>query len=108
MGNRLARLWSPASSAGAAALAEQVAQAAHARHAAEAAQQFLHLAGIDLDTFTEAAAPLEAARGAVGSAAGTREPELIVLRAFVLVAENVVGFLHFLETRFRLLVAGIA
>ena len=37
-----------------------------------------------------------------------REAKLIVMAAFFLVAEHVVGFLHFLETRLGLLVARIA
>ena len=36
------------------------------------------------------------------------ETELVVLGPFGLVAENVVSFLDFLETRFGLFVAGIA
>src|SRR5439155_26680454 len=57
-----------------------------------------------------AAAPVEggAAGEAAGPLAGADEAEAVVLFAFLLVAEDVVGVLDFLEAGLGLLVAGVA
>src|SRR5262249_39938909 len=55
-----------------------------------------------------AAAPMEATRPRSGPGICAGEPELIVLRSPLLVAQHIVGFLYFLEAGLRLLVAWIA
>src|SRR5205085_11118627 len=92
------------------AAAEQVIQidsGSASAHAAEhLAEDFLGLCGIDFEAAVAgkpaAAAPVEPARPA-RSCLRPREAELVVLVALGLVAEDVVGVLHFLEGRLRLL-----
>src|SRR5262249_43630102 len=86
--------------------AEQVLEATAAKHVAE------HLGGhfgiaLELKVARPAAPPVESA-WAARTAAGAGEAELIVLRPAFLIAEHVVGFLHFLESGFGLFVAWIA
>src|SRR5262249_57143974 len=56
----------------------------------------------------ESSRPLAARAAAAETARRADEAEAVVLIAFGLVAEDVVGFLDFLEPRLGLLVAGIA
>src|SRR5439155_23476147 len=82
------------------------AEAAKPAEAAELAEDFLELRGIDLGAAAGAAAPVES--GAAGRLAGADEAEAVVLLAFLLVAEDVVGVLDFLEAGLGLLVARVA
>ena len=72
---------------------------------AELAQNAGDVLGIDL-LAPLPSLPAEAAGTAAELRAG--ETELVVLSALGLVAEQVIGFLHFLELRLGLFVAGIA
>ena len=76
------------------------------RAAEELAEDVLGLAWVDMNA--AGSAPGEAGLSAAAHVLRAGEAELIVLAAFLLVAENVVGVLDFLELRLGLFVAGIA
>ena len=100
---------------GAAAAAKDVVEvdaaeaAGSAGTAEDLAEDLLGLLGIDLEAAVagDAAAPMKPA-GAAGAGLRPGEAEAVVLFALGLVAEHVVGVLHFLEVGLGLLVAGIA
>src|SRR5262249_18266919 len=89
-------------------LLESAAAAPAAEHVAENLRGHFRIALKLKSTTRRPFAPVEAARSRSRPRSRAGEAELIVLRAAFLVTQHVVGFLHFLEARFRLLVAGVA
>ena len=87
--------------------AEHAAEVTAAAERPEDAGEVLGCNALELEALSATASRAKRSLTAA-SAAGAGETETVVLRALVLVAENVVGFLHFLEACFGLLVAGVA
>src|SRR5262249_1171043 len=80
---------------------------AHAAHGAKLAEQVIQVDPFGAEVDVRSARP-GASAAEPTEAAGRLEAEAIVLLAFFLVAEQVIGVLNFLELGFGLFVTGIA